>query len=109
MIHSRVDMARKHRAELWLCMIDPITLTGLALAAAGTAAGVGLGGALAGNTPAPAAATPAAPPAPSSAAPPVQQPVGSQKSGGAGNTPSFIGSAAIPSQVGYGQKTLLGQ
>ena len=41
MIHSRVDMARKHRAELWLCMIDPITLTGLALAAfSGAAFGV---------------------------------------------------------------------
>jgi len=57
---------------------------------------------------APAAATPAAPPTPGEAAPPVQQPIGSQKSGSQGSTPSFVGSAAVPA-TGYGQKSLLGQ
>ena len=90
------------------CEIDPITLTGLALAAGGAAAGAGAASLFGGSSAPAPAATPAAPPAPSSAAPPVQQPVGSQKTGGQSSTPSFIGQAAVPA-TGYGQKTLLGQ
>jgi hypothetical protein len=89
------------------CCVDPITLTGLALAGIGAAGGAGVAALASGGSSAPT--SPTAIPAPSSAAPPVQQPVGSQKSSGAGNTPSFIGSSAAPSQVGYGQKSLLGQ
>lgn len=92
------------------CAVDPITLTGLALAGLGAAGGAGVAAlASSGSSGSAATTAPAAPPTPSAAAPAVQQPTGSQKSGGAGNTPSFIGSAATPSQVGYGQKTLLGQ
>ena len=54
-----------------------------------------------------AATAPAAPPAPS-AIPTEQQPTGTKSNTGQG-TPSFVGSAAAPSQVGYGQKSLLGQ
>lgn len=84
-----------------LCSVDPITLTGLALAGAATA-GVS---ALAGGSSTPAPATMAAPASP---APPVQSPVGTaqpQRS----NTPSFVGASSVPQQSGYGQKTLLGQ
>ena len=88
-----------------LCSIDPISLTGLALAGLGAAGGAGVA-ALASSSS--SSATPAAPPAPTEAAPPVQQPVGSQKSGSQGSTPSFVGSAAVPA-TGYGQKSLLGQ
>lgn len=89
-----------------LCTLDPITLTGLALAGIGAAGGAGVAALASSGSSAPA---PTAPPAPGEAAPPVQQPVGSQKSGGQSSTPSFIGSSATPSQVGYGQKSLLGQ
>jgi hypothetical protein len=89
-----------------LCSLDPITLTGLALAGLGAAGGAGVAAlASSGSSSAP---TPAAPPAPTEAAPPVQQPIGSQKSGSQGSTPSFVGSAAVPA-TGYGQKSLLGQ
>jgi hypothetical protein len=107
MIHSRADRHARPPKCLLGCTIDPITLTGLALATTGLA-----GGALAAkaftDSPAVQAATPAAPPAPSEAAPPIQQPIGSQKSGAQGSTPSFVGSAAVPA-TGYGQKSLLGQ
>lgn len=90
-----------------LCSLDPITLTGLALAGIGAAGGAAVASAASGgNT---AATNPTAPPTPEEAAPPVQQPIGSQKSGSQGSTPSFVGSSAAPSQVGYGQKSLLGQ
>lgn len=94
-----------------LCSIDPISLTGLVLAGAAGAAGTAAAsGAFSGGGASSAAApTPAAPPAPAAAAPAQQQPTG-QRAGNAGaNTPSFVGSAAVPSQVGYGQKSLLGQ
>lgn len=106
MIHSHL-LERTIRIA-GLCSLDPVTLTGLAIGAiAGGVGGALSGGGAGGNT---APTTPTPPPDPTAAAPPVQQPVGSQKSGsGGGGTPSFIGSAAAPSQVGYGQKSLLGQ
>ena len=88
------------------CSVDPITLTGLAVAAiGGFGASVAVSALTSSSAP---AANPAAPPAPGEAAPPVQQPIGSQKSGAQGSTPSFVGSAAVPA-TGYGQKSLLGQ
>lgn len=90
-----------------LCTVDPITLTGLALAGLGAAGGAGVA-ALASSGGSSAPTAPAAVPIPSEAAPAPSTPT-SSKAGGTGNTPSFIGSAAAPSQVGYGQKTLLGQ
>lgn len=104
MIHSLL-LAQTVRIAGLACSIDPITLTGLALAA-GTA-GIGAAGALSGGG-AGTAPTPATPPAPAAAAPAQQSPTGA-KAGGTSNTPSFVGSAAVPSQVGYGQKSLLGQ
>ena len=91
-----------------LCTLDPITLTGLALAGLGAAGGAGIAALASSGSSSSAAATPTAPPAPTEAAPPVQQPIGSQKSGAQGSTPSFVGSAAVPA-TGYGQKSLLGQ
>lgn len=84
-----------------LCSLDPVTLTALAV---GAGAG-GLASLFGGSKP----GSPQAPPTPAEAAPPVQQPTGSQKSGAPQSTLSFVGSAAVPSQVGYGSKTLLGQ
>lgn len=89
------------------CSVDPITLTGLALA--GLAGGAATSAFTAPTAAASSATTPTQPPAPDAAAPPVRQPTGTQKSGAVGSPQSFIGSAAAPSQVGYGQKTLLGQ
>lgn len=108
MIHSRADRHARPPKCLLGCTVDPITLTGLALAGIGAAGGAGVA-ALASSGSSSAPTSPTAPPAPSEAAPPVQQPIGSQKSGGQSSTPSFVGSSAAPSQVGYGQKSLLGQ
>lgn len=83
------------------CSVDPITLTGLALAglAGGTATALATSG---GSTPPPAAAAPA----PTASAPPAQNPMSSAKP--QAQQQSFIGAAATPSQ-NSGQKTLLGQ
>lgn len=79
------------------CSIDPISLTGLALGAAGaTAASSLLGG---------SAPTPQAPP---QQAPPPQAPIGNRQGQAATPQTSFIGSSAVP-QSNFGQKTLLGQ
>lgn len=78
------------------CSVDPITLTGLALAAVGGGAAASLAG---GSAP-----TPEPPP---QQAPPQQSPVGVRPQNRS-NQPSFIGSSATPS-VDSGQKTLLGQ
>jgi hypothetical protein len=83
-----------------LCEVDPITLTGLALAAGG---GIAASKALGGGGAPPPAPTPTVP----QAAPPQQTPTGSPKSP-AGNQPTFIGAAATP-PVQSGQKSLLGQ
>lgn len=81
-------------------MVDPITLTGLALAAGGAAAG-GIAASSGGA---------GAPPAPTipQAAPPQQNPQGSPAKPATGNQPTFIGAAATP-PVQSGQKSLLGQ
>lgn len=82
-----------------LCNVDPITLTGLALAG---------GGALAGGA-ASLLSKPSAAPTPTipEAAPAQQTPTGSPKAP-VGNQPTFIGAAATP-PVQSGQKSLLGQ
>ena len=81
-------------------MVDPITLTGLALAG-----GAGFLGsqALSSSAPKPQSA-PAPAPAPPPAAP-AQQP--GIKAAPQGQQPTFLGAAAVPQQSG--QKTLLGQ
>lgn len=84
-----------------LCAVDPITLTGLALAAGGgIAASQAIGG----------GGSSGAPPAPTipQAAPPQQTPTGSGAKPATGNQPTFIGAAATP-PVQSGQKSLLGQ
>lgn len=106
------------------CQIDPLSIgaaitsigslfaggtgTALAAGAAGAAAG-GLGASLAGGggeAPAPTAAPSAPTPPPQS-----NDPVGTRSGSGqrSPTSPSFVGSAAIPQQSGYGSKTLLGQ
>lgn len=111
MIHSR--WIEQTVRIVGCCSIDPVTLTGLALAGIGAAGGAAVGGALAAGTPGASNATPATPPTPEQAAPTVQQPIGTPAGrsggGGSGGTSSFVGSAAVPAQTGYGQKTLLGQ
>lgn len=82
----------------FLCRIDPITLTGLALAAVGggVASAIGGGSAPAAPTPAPLPSTPA----------PAQQP--QTKTQPVSQQPTFLGAAATP-PTQSGQKTLLGQ
>ena len=94
---------KPHDQPHGLCSVDPITLTGLALAGLG---GFAASSAFSGSS-APAAPTPVTPPAPTTAAPPAQNPVGSAKPQ-QGSQPSFFGAAATPNQSGGG-KTLLGQ
>lgn len=79
-------------------MVDPITLTGLALGGLAGAAGTSLMG----------GPKPAAPQAPPEQAAPPQAPIGNRQGGGQTAQPSFIGASAVP-QTGGGQKTLLGQ
>jgi hypothetical protein len=81
-------------------MVDPITLTGLALAASGGFAA----SQLASGTSAP---TPAAPtvPTPGAAAAPAQTPAAKPEA--ASQQPTFLGAAAVPQQSGT--KSLLGQ
>lgn len=105
------------------CSIDPLSIgaaitsigslfaggTGASLAAGAAGAGAGLAASsLAGGGEAPAPAA-----APSTPAPPPQanDPVGQRSGIGAKapTSPSFVGSAAVPQQQGYGGKTLLGQ
>lgn len=108
MIHT--DLFRTHRAERWLCSVDPITLTGLAVSAIGGLAGAAAGGAFSGSSPAAPTAqtTPAPAPAPTpQSAPPASSPMGAR------STPrpqqqTFIGAAATP-PTQSGQHTLLGQ
>jgi hypothetical protein len=95
MIHTRLNECWAER-RLARCSVDPITLTGLALAGAAGAAGSSLIG---GSTP-----TPTPPPA---AAPPPQAPQGSAKQTKP-QQPTFLGAAATP-PTQSGQKTLLGQ
>ena len=84
-------------------MVDPITLTGLALA--GTAGFLGSQAVSGSSSPTPQAA-PAPTPTPPPAAPaPAQQP--GAKVATQGQQPTFLGAAAVPQQSG--QKTLLGQ
>lgn len=83
-------------------MVDPITATALAIGGlVGTAGAALASGGSATPTPTP----PAAPPP---TAPPVQTPQGSAQPQAA-PAPSFVGASAVPQQLGYGQKTLLGQ
>jgi len=86
-------------------MVDPVTLTGLALAGlAGAGASAAIGG---GSSPAPTATPQAAPPPPPTSAAPAQSPQG-KPGGGQSAQPSFIGSTSVPSGES-GQKTLVGQ
>lgn len=93
--------------DRYLCSVDPITLTGLAL---GGLVGGMMGSK--GSALAAAAPTPQAPPAPPASAPAQQQPVGSRNAVGnntpRGATPTFIGGMPAP-PTQSGQKTLLGQ
>lgn len=82
-----------------LCMVDPVTLTGLVLAAGAGAAGAS---ALSAGGSTPATPTPAAPPSPAA---PAQQP--QAKPQAASQQPTFLGAAAVPQQSGT--KSLLGQ
>ena len=86
-----------------ICSVDPITLTGLALAAVG---GATAATAASSGSSAPAPVTPSAP-APAAAAPPASNPLGQAKKPQAAQQ-SFIGAAATPNTQS-GQKTLLGQ
>lgn len=87
-----------------LASIDPITATALAIGGIGLIAGGTAATAMSGSQ-APAAATPSAPP-PQAA--PQMQPA-TEKPRPKSNTPSFIGSAAVPGNQSFGSKTLLGQ
>lgn len=111
MIHSSL-FERTVRIAGLACSLDPVTLSAIAIGAIGAAGGAAVGSALTSNTPPPTAAqsaTPEAPPpTPAAAAPPVNSPSGTKPKGQT-NSPSFIGSAPVPSQVGYGSHTLLGQ
>lgn len=98
MIH-RASAREFEYIDPFICRIDPITLTGLALAAVGggvTSAIAGGSGAPAAPTPAPLASTPA----------PAQQP--QTKTQPVSQQPTFLGAAATP-PTQSGQKTLLGQ
>ena len=94
---------KPHDEPHGLCSIDPITLTGLALAglAGGATAAIAGGGSS-------AAPPPAAPPAPTASAPPASNPVGQAKPSTPPQQQSFIGAAATPNTQS-GSKTLLGQ
>lgn len=81
-------------------MVDPITLTGLALAG-----GAGFLGSQALSSSAPQASPPPAPTPPPAAPAPAQQP--GVKAAPRGQQPTFLGAAAVPEQSGT--KTLLGQ
>jgi hypothetical protein len=115
----------KHQID-WepqVCCIDPISLgiasltsmlsaggTGAALTAGLAGAGAGLAGASLAGGESSASQTPptiAPPPGPNAAS----APVGTKSGQGAKlpTSPSFVGSAALPQQSGYGGKTLLGQ
>lgn len=99
MIHTRLN---EWRPDRFVCSVDPITLTGLALGAFGALGGAAAGGAFSGSsTPAPQA-----PAAPQEVAPPQATPQAKPK---AAQQPSFIGAAAAPVAGASGQKTLLGQ
>jgi hypothetical protein len=97
MIHTRLNEWHPDRL---LCSVDPITLTGLALSAAGSLGGAAAAGAFSSKGSAP---TPTIP----QAAPPQQNPTGKATTP-TGNQPTFIGAAATP-PVQSGQKSLLGQ
>lgn len=83
-----------------VCFVDPITLGTLAVGALGSFAASSMAS-KGSSAPAPAAAPPPM-------APPPQNPVGSATSKQQ-KTPSFIGTAAVPDQKSFGQKTLIGQ
>lgn len=96
MITSRLNECWAER-RLALCTVDPITLTGLALASVGGAAASGAfkgGGSAPAPTPPPAMAAPAQ--APQGKTTPLPQ------------QPTFLGAAATP-PTQSGQKSLLGQ
>ena len=80
-------------------MVDPITLTGLALAGGAGFLGSQALSSSPGASPAPAPTPPPATPAPA------QQP--GAKAAPRGQQPTFLGAAAVPEQSGT--KTLLGQ
>lgn len=95
---------RPHHEPAGLCSIDPISLTGLALAGAGAAAG-GTAASLIGGSGG-GAAQPA--PTPPAAAPPPQATPTGQRQAPRPQQSTFIGAAATP-PTQSGQKSLLGQ
>lgn len=97
MITSRLNECSAQR-KLGLCSVDPITLTGLALAST-----AGIAGATLANKGSGAPPTPQAPPA--QAAP---QSAPQAKTLPQSQQPTFLGAAATP-PTQSGQKTLLGQ
>lgn len=97
MIHTRL---REWHPDLGLCSLDPVSLTGLALGAAGGGLASILGG---GSSKPPAPVEPQAPP------PPQQQPVGDNKQQAKAQPSTFLGSVPTPQPTQSGQKTLLGQ
>lgn len=101
MIHSRAYRASVPTEPFGhlLCSVDPVSLTGLALAGAGASAGAGLSALLSSGTP-----TPAPPPATPS---PEQQPTG-QPNTPKPQQPTFLGALATPQGAQSGTKSLLG-
>lgn len=88
--------------ELPLCSIDPVTITALAIGGLGAIAGGTAASAMSSGS---QAATPTPPPA---QAAPQMQPA-TERPKPKSNTPSFIGSSAVPDSRSFGSKTLLGQ
>lgn len=101
MIHSRAYRASVPAEPFGhlLCSVDPVTLTGLALAGSAASAGVGLASALSSSS-----QTPAAPPATPA---PEQQPTG-QPNTPKPQQPTFLGALATPQGAQSGTKSLLG-
>lgn len=105
MIHSRTDVHRTSRAEPnGLCNLDPTTLAGLALGAAGSIGGALIGKGSGAATP----PDPAQPEAPA-AVPQQQQPNTPPSRNNRPQAPTFLGGATPPPPSQSGTKTLLGQ
>lgn len=102
MIHTRLKEWHPDRLR---CSIDPVTLTGLALGAAGGGLASLMGG---GGSSAPAAASAAPAPTPPPAAAPPSAPQGTKATPKPAQFSTFLGAAAAP-PTQSGSKTLLGQ
>lgn len=102
-------MIRFTYTDRFICHVDPITLTGIAIAAlAGGGAAAATSGLFGGKGASQSATAQPAVAAPPPSAPPIQNPVGN-KSSNKPQTPSFLGASSAPDQRAFGSKTLLGQ